>query len=249
LGDVTDALITTPARQPIALRQLPDTPFAAGRADMLPPGQYLAGAVLTDRQQRRQSVYRQILGGPLPPHLDGRDLLLAWCEPGVIPFTTGEGARLAGSTLLIVPLEFERPAAGTRVTIPPAFVEVRRADGLAGRPTLESTFPAEMRLRFQLPASVLPLETEHATFHMRIRAPARRVAVGGLAGGRLVSLFEAESPADAVRVELADPTLLQPDSEGGLYLALAITDSGAPEGPWRIESLGLEVVGRTGAGR
>lgn len=248
-GPLSDALIATPARQPIALRELAASEFTAGPADTLAPGQFLAGTVLTDRQQRRQAVYRQFLGGSLPPHLDGRDLLLAWAEPGVVPFTAADGIRTAGSTLLVVPVTFEQPPAGTRVTIPPAFVAVRRADGVGGRPTLESAYPAEMRLRFQLPATVLPLDPERAALHLWVRAPSRRVAISGLAAGRSVPLFAADSPADPIRVELADPELLRLDPEGGLHVVVAITNLGAPEREWRIESIGLEVVGRTGGGQ
>lgn len=242
----SDGLVTTPARAPAAVRFAPDGSFAVGPADALPPGTFVAGAVLTDRQQRRQAVYRQLLSGPLPPHLEGEDLLMAWAEPDETPFTSRPEARVVGTALLVVPLTLERPAAGTRVTIPPAFVSIRRADEARGQPTLESPYPAEMVLRFQVPESVRPLAVERATLSLQVRAPGRRVTVAGLAAGRPVTLWEAEAPTAPARVDLTDGALLRMDDQGGLLLKLTIANAGPtpPDTPWRIEALGMEVVGR-----
>jgi hypothetical protein len=247
-GNPADGLVYTPTRTPLAVRFGPDRAFAAGTADSLPAGTFLAGAVLSDRQQRRQAVYRQFLSGPLPSHLEGENLLLAWTEPEAAPFTSRPEARVVGTVLLVVPLTLERTAPGTRVTIPPAFVAVRRADEARGQPTLESSYPAEMLLRFQVPESVRPLAVERATLHLQVRAVGRRVSVAGLADGRPVPLWEAESPSAPVSVEVTDGPLLRTDDQGGLHLKLTITNAGTspPDTPWRIESLGLEVVGRVG---
>jgi len=242
LAAPADALVVSAQRQPLAARFAPDGAFAVGADDELPPGQLLPGAVLTDRQQRRQAVYRQLLGGAPPPHLDGRDLLLTWAEAAEVPFAGTDGSRTVGTILLTAPLTFERTPPGTRATVPAAFVPVRRPD--LGRPTLDSAAPTEQVLRFQLPPSVLPLEVERAVFRLRARAPGRRVAV--TAEG--VSLFAADSPAEPIRVEITDPRQLRPDADGGLRFTLSITDAGPAPVPWKIEELGLDVVGRTAGG-
>jgi hypothetical protein len=244
-----DALAITPAREPIALRLGPDGSFAAGIDDGLPPGQFLAGTVLTDRQQRRQDVYRKLLSGTPPQHLDNRELLFAWVQPDALPFTTGTTAgREIGTALLVVPLEYEPAAADTRVTVPRAFVPYRRvAEGGLLAPTLESTFPVEMRLRFQLPPAVLPLTVEKAVLHARVRAASRRFTVAGPADGGAGPVFAAESPAEPIRVEITDERLLRPDDRGGLHLTVSVT-GGTPEDPaWKIESLGMDIYGRTTA--
>jgi hypothetical protein len=246
--DPADSLITTPAREPLALRFSEGT-FAATPADQLAPDQFLAGAVLTDRQQRRQAVYRKLLTGPLPRHLEGRDFLMAWVEPHELPFVGQDGARTIGTVLLVVPLDYEPSPTGTRVTVPAAFIPYRRlADGTLRTPTMESPYPAEMELRFQLPDAVRPLTVERATLHLRIRAPSRRVVVAGLADGRQVPLFTEDSPAEPIRVEIADPALLRQDDQGGLHLNVAITNVGGGQldNPWKIESLGLQVTGTVG---
>jgi hypothetical protein len=80
-----------------------------------------------------------------------------------------------------------------------------------------------------------------------------------------VTLFDREDPIDPMEVEVADPLLLRPDADGGLRLTVRVGDLARPDakGPrpagkaagrppdliWKIESLGLEVTGRTAGGR
>ena len=266
-----DGLIVTPARAPLPVR-FGGEAFSVRGEDALPPGQFIGAAVLSDRQQRRQAVYRQMLGGALPKHWESRDLLLAWAEPGDVPFRVEAGDRVVGTALLAVPLAFERPPIGTPVTIPAAFVPYMRM--LLGRPStpaLEGNSGVEMELRFQLPQSVLPLTAERVRFTLHIRSPGRRIVVSGHGEAGLVGVFEVDSPLDPVRVEIADPRLLQPDSGGGLRLTLTVGEQRqetpetptppvkgppgkgtaakateqTPDVPWKIEAVGLEVVGRT----
>jgi hypothetical protein len=268
-----DGLVVTPARSPLAVR-FRENAFTARGEDALPPDQYLTDAVLSDRQQQRQALYRQLLGKSFPKHWEGRDLLLAWADWDELPIRVGEGDRAVGAALLVTPLEFERPPAGTRVTVPRAFIPSTRI--VAGRPfplTLGGSLGSEMELRFQLPPSVLPLAVERLRLSMKVRTPARRVTVSGHADAGLVALFDAENPLDPIVLDVTDPRLLRPDPDGGLRLTLKIGEQVMPEPPgktpppgkspptgtpkapgreveqfWKIESLGVEVVGRT-AGR
>jgi hypothetical protein len=243
-----DAVIVTPAGEPVGVAFGADGAFTA---HPLPAGQHLTGAVLDDRQQRRQAVYRQLLGGPLPRHLQDRNLFLTWADPPGVPFTgTGEG-RVVGTALVAAPLEFEPSPPGTSVVIPRGFLPYRRiVEGRPNPPILQGeAVGTDMRLRFQLPASVLPLRVERATLFARVRAPYRKVSVAGVADGKPVPVFEAVAPAEAIRVEIADERLLRTDPAGGLLLNFTI---GEPTGDatgsqaWVIESLALEVAGRTG---
>jgi hypothetical protein len=248
-----DAVILTPARVPVRATLTADGAFHVGPDALLPAGQFLTDTVLSDAQRRRQEVYRRLLTRPLPKHLDGRWLLLAWADPAEPPFFPGDTDRTVGAVLLVVPLEFDRPAVGTEVQVPRGFVPVSTG-GRGGRrapPTLQSSSALEMPLRFQLPASVLPLDVAGATLHLHIRAPGRRVTVTAGADGSPVTLHTAESPLDPIRVDVADPRLLRPDNGGGLTLTVGVSEpvgggGGAfdREGGWAIESLTLEVRGR-----
>jgi hypothetical protein len=254
---LADALLTTPGGRNLSVRLQPDGAFQASSADILPKGQFLASALLSDQQQRRQDLYRSFLRQTGSTSGEGRTRLMAWAEPIDTHFALVSDARTVGTALLLLPLRLERSAPGARVTIPGPFIASRRilTNGPARIPAT-CNLGMDMRLRFQLPAEVLPLRIEQARFTFRIDAPSRRIAVAGVAEGNLIELQVVESPLDPVRVEIKDARLLHLDAEGGLPLQFAISDpikSGAsesgtaqPDAKWSIEYLELEVIGTTG---
>ncbi|HEV3437975.1 MAG TPA: hypothetical protein VG122_11475 [Gemmata sp.] len=288
----TDGLIITAGGQALPIRSGDGDTFTARSEDALPSGQYLSAAVLTDRQQRRQGVYRQLLGESLPKHWQGRNLLLTWVDRSELPFRVESGDRVVATTLLAIPLEFTSLPADTPVTIPQAFIPYSRM--LMGRPRsppLDGSMGIEMELRFQLPLSVLPLTIERVQLSAKVRTPGRRFTVSGHGEKGLVQVFNAESPLDPIQININDPQLLHIDPDGGLRLTVTIGEEnqspvpaktsppvkGSPgkKGPlggkeppggkesantekvaiqstdllWKIESLGLEVVGRTAVKR
>ena len=257
-GSLSDAVLRVPRGRFLAVGLRPGGEFRAGSGDVLPAGQFLTGAVLSDRRQRRQQLYRTLLDTSAKPPTrgqEGRSSLLLWAEPIDLGFTLIPGARRAGDALLVVPLRLEHSAPGTRVTVPGPFVRCRQIRGRSATAVArESHRASDMHLRFQLPAEVLPMEVEQAQFVIRIRAPLRRIVVAGRSGGALVELHRVASPADPIRVALTDPRLLRLDDKGGLHLNLNIGEQlkGGPtqdrdvlEQKWTIEYVELEVSGRT----
>ena len=87
-----DAVLLTRSGSVLATHLNPDGTFAVGPESDLPADQYLPGSVLTDRQQRRQNVYRKLMAHPRPPHLNGHDRLLVWAETSEVPFASGDPA-------------------------------------------------------------------------------------------------------------------------------------------------------------
>jgi hypothetical protein len=245
----SDAVLSPQSREPLAVRFGADGTFAVTSADALPPGEFLTGPLLSDKQQRRQSVYRQLHGGKGLSHQEGRDLLFAWTDPLDPPLLRAAGARVVGGALLAVPMEFERTPPGTRVLVPRGLVPFRRVtEGpIQLAAVLASSREVNMRLRFQLPPAVVPFEVERATLSVQARAPFRRLTIGGVRDGRTVPAFADAAPVEAFRVDLTDPALLRTDATGGLLIDVAVgpATGGPPETTWKIESLALEVVGRT----
>jgi hypothetical protein len=249
-----DALLSTPGRHTVAVTLKPDGSFQAGSGDELRGGQLMAGGLLTDRQRARQGLYEKLLAEPQPRYVANRSLLLAWSEPADMHFTLAAEARTTGSALLAIPLRFERTPPGTRVTVPAAFVECRRitSDGRALPPAAESPLATTMRLRFQIPASLLPLAVESARLTLKLNAPGREVVIGAFAGGDAAPSRRLTSPLGVVQVEI-DPRLLRPDEQGVMYAKVEIGEArggGAERNVWRLESAGLDLRGRTpGEGR
>jgi hypothetical protein len=254
--DPADLVLRTANGRNLVVRLGPEGTFRADRADALPEGQFLSGAVLSDRQQRRQALYREFFKTPTEGGPKGQNLLLAWAEPADLGFTLAEQPRVTGSALLMIPLELERPAPGQRVTIPGQLIPYQRRIGSVGvmRPVRESNQDAEMHLRFQLPREVLPFKVEGARLVARIDSPSRRVTVSGYDGDRLVELHRVESPLDPITVDLGEERFLRLDREGGLHLHVSVRHVPTPEEEeesvrfdqeWTVEYLELEVTGQS----
>ncbi len=257
--DPADALLSMPAGRNLAIRLQPDGSFRAGTQDVLPPGDFLAGAVLTDLQQRRQKLYREFLKRPPSGHREGGPVLLAWASPVDTHFTLAPGGRTVGSALLVVPLRLERCPPGTRVTIPGPLVAVERIEGDLSTAQLvrwEGREARDIHLRFQIPAEALPLEVERVRLVAKVDAPGRRITITGPPqAGAPVQLTQVENPLGPIRIEIADRRLLRPDERGGLHMKLTLGESSRRSGVfdtgerWTIDYLELEVVGTTKGGR
>ncbi len=251
-----DAVIATVGKQAAAVQLKADGSFLITPQDTLAPGQFISAPTLSDRQQRHQTVYRQFLVAPLPRHLDNRNLFMVWGEPERVPFTTVDGARTVGTSLLVVPLEFERAEPNTPINVPSGFVSMMRineGDGKAIQPTLESNGSVQMRLRFQLPPSVLPMQVEKATLVLRGQVPGWRLTMQGEGeNGSKIPLGTFDSPVDPVRIEITDAKVLQSDATGGVYVHLGITPvpgETKSDTKWKIDPPALEVSGRAGVGK
>lgn len=247
---VSDAVLLTPGDRPLAVPLGANGTFRLTGANALAPDQYLAGTLVTDRQRRRQDLYRQFLTKP-PAYLGNRTLLLAWADPIDPGFQLNPGARTVGDALLVVPLGVQPAAPDTALTIPASLVSYRRVHDNGSRPlTREAHQPADQELRFQLPVSALPMRVERVRLAVRIEASGRRVTVAARDGQAYTEVHRVDGPRDTLRVEIADPRLLTLDERGGLYLRLAIGERSRERGtatddPWVIRSVELEVTGRT----
>ncbi|MCI0681440.1 MAG: hypothetical protein L0Y71_04985 [Gemmataceae bacterium] len=247
-----DALLSAPDARNLAVNMSGDGSMRAGSEDVLPPEQFLASAVLSDRQQRRQDVYRKLLARSATGSRETRDLLFAWARPVDLSFTLPADAEPRGSALVMVPVEWQRSAPGDRVTVPGPLMRCQRVIGsLLSRPTFEAASSTDMHLRFQAPAAVLPLKIERARLTATIDAPNRRVTIAGKADAATVELHRVESPLDVIRVDIDDPRLLTLDPRGGLHLHLAISDRLRTDATadvrggekWTIEYIEVEVTG------
>jgi hypothetical protein len=251
---LSDAIVNTVSGRNMAIQLRPDGAFAAGSADVLSEGQFLGGAALTDRQQRRQEMYRQLLKRSEINPQEGRLRLLAWAEPIDMPFTLAPDARTTGNALLMLSLRLERPTPGERVTIPAPLIPCRRIlDSGPTRLPPESDLPIEMHLRFQLPAELLPFRVERARLTAKIDAPFRRVKIAGCSGKELVELHQVESPLDPIRVDITEERFLRVE-DGGLHLNFAVSAPANAGGvgqaklraneKWTLSYVELEVTGR-----
>jgi hypothetical protein len=249
--NLSDALLSAPEGRNLAVRLGDDGTFTVGSSDILPAGQFLAGAVLSDQQQRRQELYREFRMRSRSNRRELGPTLLAWADPTDMHFNLVPGGRTVGTALLSVPLEIEPVASGARVAIPGPIIPWRRViPGGLGRAVLESDQQIDQELRFQLPAAALPLTIERATFTAKIDAPSRRVTIAGRDGDDFRELLSLESPLDPIHLRISHARLLRLDAEGGLHLQIRLSqslrddaNSSGVSDKWRIEYMEVEIIG------
>ena len=201
------------------------------RRRVLPKGQYLSGAVLTDRQQRRQEVYRQYSKNRARPAGRGRDVLLAWAKPIDLHFTPSPSAMRRRRPAVAVPLRLERPAAGAARRHPGA-VRALPAHHQRGstRPTLE---PAARTSTCTCVSNCPPrccrsrIERGQGSPPESMR-PAVAIALGANRR-RPLELPGVDNPLDPIRVDVADERLLRLDAEAGCTLNVSL-DPAMPPG-------------------
>lgn len=260
--DPADAILAFPSGHHLAVRLTThDSPLTthqleADSADQLPPGRYLATDLLTGEQQRRQAVYERLLDPQAQQRYPPRATLLTWTAPVDLGFAFLRQARWSGAALVAVPVEVERPAPGTGVLIPAGFLPYQGVlredfaplyDPKKGAWVSARTLPAKTMLRFQVPRELLPLQIDRATVSVDVSAPGRPLEI--LAGlGRDEVLATRVSPLGRLRIQIDRPEVLQPDAAGGIYLGIAVGDSGQAGGQtvaeWAINDLRLELAGR-----
>jgi len=114
---------------------------------------------------------------------------------------------------------------------------------------MEAVRPIEQHLRFQLPSSILPLKLERVRLFADIKAPTRRFTVSGRTDRAAVVLLNVQNPVDPLSIEIQRADVLRLDDQGGFHLDIALSepviigDANPPK--WALQSLELEIVGRT----
>lgn len=229
--------------------------------DVLPPGEYLAGALVGEEQSRRQAVYKNLFR---TTHRDDRPFhqptLLFWSD--ALDIQSGDldtDQPSSGSALFSVPIALRRPQPGATVRIPGPFIPYRTV-GANGTGTGGAYFrnatglwnevrrAGEPILRFQIPPELLPLTATKATFRVKISAPLRDVAISAGSLRDPVLLREIKSPVGVVEVSLTG-TAREFGPKGEVYIRLAIGDleesakDPLQDNYWQVEWAELDVHG------
>ena len=262
---LADAIIAGPTHSSLAVSVQADGRLVADKE--LPTGEFLAAAMLSEEQARRQAVYRDALDPRiLERRLFKRPTLFAWSQSIEEKFQIdGLTSDSAGGRFYAIDLELQRPTSGTAIRIPAPFLPYRTVTGGKGRGIVsafknstgvwsDSNNVASATLRFQLPESLLPLVAEEVLFTIRISAPARGVEILAGVPGAFKVIDQHESPIGTFEFSVRDPDLLQIDKDGGLFMGVDIgginiasdpEDFGTQDRNWKIEWVQIEFTGST----
>jgi len=263
LGDISDVLLLAPGRRAMQTHLQENGTLLARVTDLLPPGQYATGTLVSGDQRRRQAVLRRLLAADgLWPSNDL--VLLGWGQPLDLPFVLNDPQYRTGSALLTVPVTLTRPATGTRVAIPSSLMGYRTITGDHGmvspaysnldREWVEQLVTAtRANLRIELPAVLLPMEVHHISVTLNMVAPQREVTILGKNGNSNdqsdVVLWRTHSPVGIARIDIEPDEAWQVMDSGDLTLMLSIGQHPHQEGGagaqagWHIDEFSLDVEG------
>lgn len=255
-GPLEDAVIATRRGQLATRFDSEGTRFAAS-PDALDRRQFVAGATLSERQNRRQEVYRALADGDVIPE---QPVLLGWVDDAplsTLALEANEDRQVHG--LVMTPLEIEPPEPGTSVTIPSALMAKRgagpeleqryRPAGIYDRRDQSWVAPitqgSMLVMRFDPPSGLGPLAIQRATVRFNLHAPGWRYRVLAWRDGRIEPVDEGANPlgSQRERIELTDERVPQMTEDGGLYVGLSIERDDAGSGGWSLERLDLSVTG------
>ncbi len=271
-GQCEDAVILTPTSPALAVDFAKDssTRFSSGFDAVMAPGQFIDDKLMSDVQRDRQELLRRLFRSETP--IFGRDpTLVAWTRPIESGVSFDDDFTRRGTTLASIPIRFERLPKGARFKVPASFTRLEAHAGARGMSTMfntetgrwidELSKPAESELRCQLPKTVLPCQLERATILVKINAPSRTLEIKGLVDEQFVTLHQIENPNGLHRIEIDRPGALKLDPEGGLLIAIAVSQTdeerdaelddaaAAAMGPsrstWKIDYLHVHLEGTT----
>lgn len=259
---LTDALLAVPA-QPYLAVEVDGARLVAGPDDVLPAGRYIAGGWLSDEQRRRQAAINRLLAPAAgkAPRVQ-RPTLLAWGEPVDLGFQFPQTDERFGTAWWSIPLNIDRPAAGTHVVVPSPFVTFRafnRLDSQAASSLYDyrtgewvvSQKPSGLWLRFQLPPAVVPFQLDRARLSLQITAAGCVVDIRRADSDAPQPLRRVHNPIGVIELTLAGQTLPPLDADGRFLVGIDVhaADSGSapPQTPsWKIDWLQMEVAGIVG---
>lgn len=262
---VEDVLLATGWSWNLAVHMGEDGRFAARADDVLPPGQLVQGAMLSQRQQWTQQMFRDVLEDLAARRRDGAlPILLARAAPLDMHLGPLEDVDRLGETLVTIPLVLKRPPEKTRVKIPSLFLPCRSVDSPDGAGVSQAfsnvdgkwlgplSAPTQTMLRFQCPESLLPMVCRSAKLTVSVQAPLRAVSVIGIEQGKVVELAHWESPIGTKQVLIDRREVLNLDRRGGLSLGIRVGDVPPETGSeitsraWKIDEVQLELTAETG---
>ena len=259
-SEINDPLLALPSGSRMTMSVQEDGSWVSGPDDLLLPDTFTRAELVTDAMNRRKKIYQSLFeknrgSFPRQPYWIG------WTNPYLTDFTFGQEVERTGEALLLVPILWTPTPPDTEVTVPSAFSTSRSVTG-PGRtgtsslfrssgPWIESPLESSTWVRFQLPPQVLPISQVRGSLRLDIKSPGWQIKISQMDGETAIPIAT-ESGTGKYQFEISSDGSWKPDSAGGLTVGIQVVpEVAAPDGnldeqtPWQIQSVGLDVRGRT----
>ncbi len=202
-------------------------------SDLLLPSRFVNASVLSEKQQMRQNLLRD-LTRPETKFLTPQPTLMTWTKSVDSGTQFGPGYEQVGWALVSLPIRYQRTPPSTEFKVPATFVKQTPLLGKMGSmffnvvtgKWLEGLVnPGQAEFRCVVPESVMPCTLHKANFDLLMSAPGRTVSIKGVVDGEFKTLKELNSPIERIQFTIDDPKALGLDAEGGLRLAVEVSES------------------------
>ena len=268
VGKPADAVVAAPVSANSGVEFRDGGQFICGDRHLLSPQEYLSGVLLSDEQQRRQTIYRSLFAtGEAYP---ARPTIFVWGDAEPLGIKVPDVFQNRGATLWAIPLQLERTPSGGEFAISPTFIRMLNSDSALGTSNVynprtgvwldEASTSTRSLFEFVLPSVVTPAELTSATVYLKINAPWREVQLLGkrASTGEVVTIKSWQGPSGLLETQVKDLDLLGVSADEGLLLGLSVSDvngkstskkdAGAPTdklGVWRVDYMRVSVSGKT----
>ncbi len=234
-GKCQDAVVVSSANPSLAIKLDPNSgTFVGGLNDVLLPDQFYDSTLISDVQQDRQALTRELHDSDAT-FFPRQPSLLFWTDPVDAGANFGDGFVRRGWALASVPLRIERLNPGSEFKVPASFLQLESHVGAKGPSTVfnpdtgrwldSMNKPSESELRCVVPRPLLPCQLRRCQVVMKVTAPGRTVEVKGMVGGQYQTLYRVESPAGRVEFEINDPDALSLDAGGGFLISISVSET------------------------
>ncbi len=194
---------------------------------------WIAGAFLSNEQERRIELYRQFFDAnhqrPLPTRR-----LYGWSQPWNGASWNRELKQL-GSALVALPIALDRPPPGTEISVPHGLIRLQRDTTVAN---ITSTFDdrsgkwresnatgTEAEMQFVLPQEVVPIAASAIDLKLDVTAPQRDVVVSVRTRSGVVELVKLDSPSIPWTATISNPAVLEAAKDGTLNVLIQVSQS------------------------
>ncbi|MCA9140836.1 MAG: hypothetical protein KDB00_28895 [Planctomycetales bacterium] len=209
--------------------------FVARQQDRLPVDQFVPGAMLSDKQRKRDAFLRQVFAEPENNSLGWGPSLLLWTSPLDLGVRFEARFTQNGPALISIPIHIDRPQPGIEIRIPSTFIHVDTFASESGRSTIynprngtwlkELTKPSETQLLFEFPRALSEMTLSGVTISMKVNAPSRTLFVKAMVDGEPATMFEKENANGVVQFTIDRPDALRFHSSGALWLSFGVSES------------------------
>lgn len=232
-GQLEDLVLALPNSQFLSV-QLEDRRFTVDAADLLAPGEFVRSNLLTDKQRWHQSIYRSLYPTASTDRQVTEPTLLGWSPPMPMDIAFPESFARVGGALIRIPLVIRKTPIGDPVEIPGPMIAIENV--LNARNAISGSFDdrtgkwvgsiaeqSSVRLRFQIPQSVLPLDLERVTLKIESIQGLNRTIEFRTVLGEPQVIQQLKNPNGPFETSVTDPSLLKLDDRGGFLIDVNIT--------------------------